>query len=103
MWFFKQAKQQKSEAIEPRVENKPEPRQESNVVQEHGREVVHAVEDGLRATERVTENVVERAVPAVEPIVEAMRPLERRAEVAVHQSIEELMDKNGWWKEESVV
>jgi len=90
MWFFKQA--------------------------HHGREVVHAAEKTVEAVERVAEEAIEQAVPAAEMFIDVIRPLERKLEQVAEEKINHrqvanisegdvlhLLDKMGWWKDETVV
>jgi len=82
MWFFKQAQQEEIK---------------------HGREAVHTVEQGMKEVERKLEDIVEQAGPVSEWFVDVVRPLERKLETVAEEKIEHLMDKNGWWKDETVV
>ena len=55
--------------------------------------------------ERVEVEEVKHApdVAVVERFNEVVQPLEQKLEQAVEQKIEDLLDKNGWWIDETVL
>lgn len=118
MWFYKQA-QQVPQTPQREVVEKTEVRQVHNAHQipqkevvektetrqEHhnhhyGREIVHAAEEAVKSAERGLEDIAEHTGPAADWFVDIVRPFERKLENVAEEKIENLMDKNGWWKDD---
>ena len=99
MWFYKQA-QQVSPApqreVERRIEPRIETRQEAAVIP-----IVPTVEEGMQAVERKIENIVQEAGPVTDWFMDVVQPLERKLEATAEEKTEVLLDKNGWWIDET--
>jgi len=90
MWFFRQAQQ--TPPTSASVDDNDAARQ-SLAMQ---REVQAAPEIAVVKPE-------DMAVPAADWFADVVQPIERRAEPSSEGNALELLDKMGWWKDESVV